>query len=153
MGRATEAGRKPPRFRYNPLHDMESLWWIAVYLVINREVDVEDTSDEVAARLIQQKRFAAQLFHRKDERYLAITSNNFFLRHLPQLHPSLSTVGSMLFETLVLLCDAYLEAEKSDVPDCRAADDLHEEFHRCFQTAMESLATRDIHVRPFDRRL
>jgi hypothetical protein len=25
-------------FRYNPIHDLESLWWIAIYFVINKEI-------------------------------------------------------------------------------------------------------------------
>jgi hypothetical protein len=33
----TSVSKQPRLFRYNPTHDLESLWWIAIYFVANKE--------------------------------------------------------------------------------------------------------------------
>ena len=38
-------------FRYNPLHDIESLWWLLVYLLLYRPPDIDgDTTSRILAQ-------------------------------------------------------------------------------------------------------
>ncbi|OSD06923.1 hypothetical protein PYCCODRAFT_1431118 [Trametes coccinea BRFM310] len=51
----------PLPFRYHPLNDWESIWWVAVYMVVNRVVEPCDDSN--LERLDTQREIARQLFY------------------------------------------------------------------------------------------
>ncbi|KAI0769548.1 hypothetical protein BC629DRAFT_791096 [Irpex lacteus] len=36
----------PPPFRYNPLHDLESLWWLLVWLLLVRKADIDGDTEQ-----------------------------------------------------------------------------------------------------------
>ena len=65
-------------FRYNPLHDFESWWWIGVYFVVNRRVvtfkglPVSNTAD----REDKQKALAVSLFNSLSDRIDALRGRN-----------------------------------------------------------------------------
>ena len=57
-------------FRYNPLHDMESLWWIAVHCVLKNPI--EDAAGNVYEPSDTQKKFTDGLFGTRTQRHLAL---------------------------------------------------------------------------------
>ena len=102
-------------FRYNPLHDMESLWWIATYFVLKRKVDgaaVEQHPNSLAT----QRHYAAGLFedseNAMDARQIALTGPSLPQR-LGSLHPCMRTAGGLLDDLRIRLVEAYQEAEKN----------------------------------------
>ena len=91
----------PPRlvhkmpFRYNPLHDLEALWWIAIYFpmartIVNDGTDVPHPSDADSDQLQQQRLSAERLFWKGNYRYNAFTLNGPLMQELRSLHPAVS---------------------------------------------------------------
>ncbi|KAF7790466.1 hypothetical protein EIP86_001421 [Pleurotus ostreatoroseus] len=104
-----------PEFRYNPLHDMESLWWNAIYFTLNREIHEyagEPLSTSPDRRSAQQLS-ARKLFYQLEGRLLALKFNGILRQRLGCLHPILKDVGNILEEMRLSLRTAYTEAEKS----------------------------------------
>lgn len=143
----------PPRvpFRYNPLHDLESLWWIAIYFVFNREVDTDvDDSDQAAERREAKCRAANGLFQSDDTRYLTMTEDGFedYLRYL---HPTTRPIGSQLNDLRRKLAAAYRNAEEDAASiDHTAADGLHEAFSTSFRKIVKYLRKKPITLQPAD---
>ena len=74
-------GNSRPPFRYIPLHDLESLWWVAVYLLLARRVvavggkpPVPLTHDSEDA----QKEYFSEVFVIKDQRMNTLGSVDYF---------------------------------------------------------------------------
>ena len=94
-----EVSPEPP-FRYNALHDLESLWWVAVYFLVKRRV-VDETQDppspEDMVALAPQCRLASQLFDEKHpERLGTLTVDGILVDHARILHPSVHRIAILL---------------------------------------------------------
>ncbi|KAJ3555479.1 hypothetical protein NM688_g2554 [Phlebia brevispora] len=108
-------------FRCNPLHDLESLWWVAVYFAVNREIISHENDDDAASqsrsrsanREAAQRGVVREFFHQQDKRQAAFCFNVQFMEGMGCLHPSLRKVGVLLEKIRIHLRDAYTEAEKS----------------------------------------
>jgi hypothetical protein len=105
-----------PPFTYNPLHDMESLWWLALYLLIARRYEALDDSVDLVheKQMHQQIRFAEKFFYNSTSR-LAIMTGNGFRRDLDQLdlHDAVYASASELDDALLDLQDLFREVEKN----------------------------------------
>ena len=57
---------RPKHYKFfrNPLHDLESLWWIAVYFIVNKMVDQDslDSNVPLTYKLAAQLEVASDLF-------------------------------------------------------------------------------------------
>ena len=76
-----------PPFRYNPLHDLESLWWVAVYFVAVKQVIRTGETDPPFDVLETPRQYATKLFTEWETRWVALYYNTLFLeksRVLPQ---------------------------------------------------------------------
>ncbi|GJE97377.1 hypothetical protein PsYK624_135930 [Phanerochaete sordida] len=105
-------------FQPNPLHDLESLLWVALFLVfetvlgVDRAPDVTDKQWDGYERA--QHLLAAALFGFRDfdgTRSLIITSSAAFGYMLKDLHPRVAEICRQLDVALVALGNAYLIAE------------------------------------------
>ncbi|KAF7797922.1 hypothetical protein EIP86_009129 [Pleurotus ostreatoroseus] len=87
FGRENEVEFKVPPFQYNPLHDLESLWWVAVYFVVVKQVVRTGETDPPVYSLEPQRAYATELFTNWQTRWLALYDDTLFLERsgvLPQ---------------------------------------------------------------------
>lgn len=149
----------PPPFTYNPLHDFESIWWLAVWLLFYREVapDGDDEAlDEEEYRIVEnQRREAYKLFHQEDCRSMALTYNGFFSGSIGFLHPSVQAAGYGLEISRAALVNAYTLAEQNRNPIdyTLAGEGVYENVAQGFFQAVSALGGEDIKVRPFGKLL
>lgn len=91
-------------FRFGPLHDLESVWWICVYFVLDKEIH---DGDEVYPVSGEQRAWSDLLFYGENsesDRYEAFSRTSIFEQVMASLHPSLANIGDALNglrETLV----------------------------------------------------
>ena len=160
-----EAERDPPHpkehpdFFHNPLHDLESLWWIAVYVVLQNEATQNNTvgptqSDESwdsNAQLV----YATKLFSDSLARSNIIEGRGRFLDNMRQvLHHSMKPLALYLEALRRELVHTYRDAEKNvNTIDHHCAAGLCTQFHKIFtQIAkadnLQNISLRQLTYRP-----
>lgn len=140
----SQADTAPPveiQLRYNPLHDLESLWWIAVYFVLQREIQSptpDPLADEDGASWDreQQRKWADGVFYSNDFRcpiMLTPESGYFHTNVRPVVHPAVRPIVDILEDLRQDLLRRYTEVEKDLASvDFTCADGLHERFMDSF---------------------
>ena len=127
-----------PNFLHNPIHDLESLWWIAVYFVLQNEA--------VRGKLALPAHFnapwdsdlqldyAKKLFSDTSERRLVMKGNGRFMERVRQVvHPSMRGFAHSLEALRRELARAYCEVEKNvDARDYSYAATLYAGFEKVF---------------------
>ncbi|KAI0701055.1 hypothetical protein BC835DRAFT_295958 [Cytidiella melzeri] len=101
-----------PPFRHNPLHDIESLWWLLVYLTLNRSPIIPG---DTPSRLEQQRAFYGPFFTDRDSRRAAFMKKDVFSSNGGCLHPRLQPVADALERMRARLVGRYKQAEQGDV--------------------------------------
>ncbi|KAI0689963.1 hypothetical protein BC835DRAFT_217918 [Cytidiella melzeri] len=154
--------QKPNEFSYNPIHDLESIWWIAVYFVVNKETSIaardnQGTADEnqagVDTRLTEkQLLYARSLFYgakaRSDAVSIPHTTDNPLDNHLRGLPSHLSLVCTELIELRQALRTHYATIESPEFNiDKMVCDELYEDFMQAFQFIIVALYEQDVTVR------
>ncbi|PSR72489.1 hypothetical protein PHLCEN_2v11640 [Hermanssonia centrifuga] len=104
------ASKQPVFFRHNAFHDLESLFWIFVFLFTNREIVVHDHDEAELERRVKQRQLAATLFHNQEARrkFLSADSRK---AELDCLHRSVRQVGMALEQWRLKLTAGYKKAE------------------------------------------
>ena len=130
---------EPGPLRYHALHDLESLWWVAAYFVINSTV-VGPTDLQDKKRLLAQQAFASQLFHSDDDRREHVmTVANWFAARLKYLHPSLQRISQPLEQARGHLAAAYSRAEEDFDPiHADVVNDLYDKLAASFTEVVET---------------
>lgn len=141
-------------FRYNALHDLESLWWIAVYFVFNREVyhdGVACSTSEPGFSLDAQRRCAIQLFHDRDARWTTMHSGISFGTRIQSLHPTARAIARLLEDLRARLVQAYRKAEAdiSSLDPAACADEACEDIGNVFLKISRAPDLRNVTLRPF----
>ena len=140
-------------FRHNPLHDMENLWWIAAYFVVNREVvdpSLEKSLYTQEMRALAQRELAIEIFENHRQEFLK--KLGYFSECVFQLHSSLKSVTDALNHARTCLCAAFAEAEPCiDLIDHSAAENVYHAFRTSFRNVIEGLRGRDIKLRRLER--
>ncbi|KAJ3782191.1 hypothetical protein GGU10DRAFT_335752 [Lentinula aff. detonsa] len=97
-------------FAHNPLHDLESVWWIIVYVLFFNDDDSKNANDPMRRQMTMH-----ELFHGR----LDVNDREVFLRdfnRLPDaqsyLPPSFSPALEILTELAEVLTTAYINSEK-----------------------------------------
>ncbi|THH06436.1 hypothetical protein EW146_g9612 [Bondarzewia mesenterica] len=152
-GHRTQALSKRPPYKYNPLHDLESIWWVAVYLVVNKEVinqDEDGSQREVAERAEHQREWANSLFDSLIGRVDLLRTPEQFTLQVPMLHPSVRWIGfDILDNARSLLVAQYTEVEKDLTSITETvADGLHIPFFKLFNEAALLLENDNIEIGP-----
>ncbi|KAJ3531368.1 hypothetical protein NM688_g7587 [Phlebia brevispora] len=124
-----------PVFRYNPLHDLESVFWIATFFLFNHSP--EDTSHAVTK---QRKEAANRVLYNQHHHCAIIRLDGTFEEELASLSKPLEALGRMLEMLRSELTAAYYAAEK-DITciTSSVASDLHDRFMKILQS-MSDLA-------------
>lgn len=142
-----------PVFRYNPLHDLESLWWVAVYFLVTRDVTSiggELPAERPTSDINAQRQWAEDIFWiGGDHRWLIVRTGYFFLDKVtPCLHPSLLLLAQELENARQYLVGAYDSAEEDMDVKFEIAKGIHREFVLCFGSIIHQLETEDVEVSP-----
>lgn len=142
-----------PPFRYNPIHDFESLWWLAVYFLFNREI-IQDTdtppdSTETAGATAHRE-FDHEPFGDLGWRQRVICGLGVFQSHVETLHPTVRPLGYALDGCREMIVEAYHAAEKDldSVPSSVAENLCYWLMSQFFRMA-HLLKGRNVMVRPF----
>ncbi|KAJ3558270.1 hypothetical protein NM688_g1023 [Phlebia brevispora] len=157
----TLLGQNPSGFRYNALHDLESLWWIAAYYLIMKEVvdcsapvetgpsEEEGTDPFVASHA--QKVFATDIFITRELRRFCFTLASIFAETVHEVIPERLWKIAQKLEDLreELMCRYYAEELDCESIDSTSADGLHEIFHDTFLGIAELEENQGLTVRPF----
>lgn len=119
--------RIKPLSRYHVVHDLESIWWMAVYIILCHPIDFE-TRPRVA--LDTQRDVAARLFHNLNERTKVITDARFFdaLMTTCQFTEPINSISRILTDVLALLVNAYRVAGTD--PGYDFSDSIIPELHK-----------------------
>ena len=127
-----------PGFFYNPIHDLESLWWIAVYFVLENEIPPVDALLARSADFWSpnaQLDYAHFLFEDGSyDRPNAIRKRDWFLKRTKEVvHRDIKPIVVELEGLRCKLVDAYHEAEEHiDTMDHNCAAALYSHFHNVF---------------------
>lgn len=103
-----------PPFRHNPLHDLESLLWLALYIILCSDMSRWDTSlseQDWARYLLARRKLAANLFNNPTARLQTMMRSNTFQYDLAQLHPLLRAICEQLNTYREYLVELYISAE------------------------------------------
>ena len=144
--------RRP--FRYNPLHDLEALWWMSVYFAAGRAVVDDGTgrmlSEEENARQIQkQLESFPRLFCKLGIRLDIMSRAGRFAEEMQSLYPSVLCFWRPLESARSSLAYAYRWVEqdmdaREFAPPIAAYDGLRQGW---FAIA-KHLRKRDVIVKP-----
>jgi hypothetical protein len=135
-------------FRYNPLHDLESLWWIAVWMMFNHRTEREPSSEDEES----QSRYAERLFPRIIDgsgRLDALKNHVVFLNMLLCLPEAFYTAASKLESIRQALVQHYYLAEGDTEINEAAFRDIHELFLKEFSLAKGAVG--DVQLRPLTK--
>ncbi|EED78584.1 predicted protein [Postia placenta Mad-698-R] len=104
-------------FRYNPLNDIESLWWVAIYFVFNRsvvKVGGEPPSMDASQRghYFTQEAYTRDLIATPHARFAALTDKDDLREEIIYLHAAIRDIARHLNEIRKQLVSCYKEAEK-----------------------------------------
>ncbi|KAF7794454.1 hypothetical protein EIP86_005588 [Pleurotus ostreatoroseus] len=137
-----------PPFRYNPLHDMESLWWIAVYFALKKELTGDSVESPIASA--EQRTLAAQLFRHRTHRQLPLIGGNF----LQEVSTCLPPLSYLIVKNLRYLCHEiytryFVEELELQYIDKTSADGLHSVFADVFAQISSAQALQGLKVRSF----
>jgi len=147
--------------RYNPLHDCESLWWIAAYFILNMEswaASDQGSSEQPQPQsmlTLAQREYAGELFYGQAARMAAIYSGtkleNFLLYDLPP-HFTRPIVEQMVYLRRVL-SSRYRQIEKDlSTISKGACGPLYDAFDVAFTEIARQLNGQDIFVTPISHR-
>ncbi|PSS18944.1 hypothetical protein PHLCEN_2v3160 [Hermanssonia centrifuga] len=148
----------PPHIplRYNPIHDLESLWWIAVYFVLGMQLkpDSEAESQTFCADELypttQQRYYAGRLFFNATSRFSVMNDSTFFAAIVQSLSPSLHDIGMVLEDVRMELFRTYSHVEQdASTIDHKAAEGLHALLLEGFLDIAGTLQENDLVVCPF----
>ena len=129
-----------PIFRYHPLHDLEALWWIALYFLVTKDFETPEAedSDIKQASLASRRKLAKGLFWKGDLRFLAITTG-YLTSQLAYLPSSVRHLADFLIKARERLAREYRCIEK-DIATITFSvkGDVYEELLCCLDDVVQS---------------
>ncbi|KAI0810839.1 hypothetical protein BC629DRAFT_1008805 [Irpex lacteus] len=153
-------------FYYNPVHDLESLWWIAVYFVINKETRLapvtlppqsaaspddppQDTQAFTSPLTDAQRKYARELFYTRLARRLALDYDSDFDDQAKTWPAHLQPICQRLITLKNSLRRHYKKIERVDhVITKDVCGVLYQTFADTFYTIACDLSAQDIIVAP-----
>lgn len=140
-------------FYYNPLHDMESGWWICLEVLLNRERRWGPRKDPLVAWVPERlglegrdRTYARKVFYGDVERLDIIANDATELKVIiNNMPPRLLSAGKGLLQLRQLLADRYcaIEAVDQPVPEHACNMQLYTEFKQTFKSIASNLNKLD----------
>ncbi|KAJ3718721.1 hypothetical protein C8R42DRAFT_125725 [Lentinula raphanica] len=115
-------------FSYNPLHDLESIWWILVYVLFNN-IESARSPDPDSRQTMMNELFHGRLESTWRQRFLRTMMRGHIDTVQECFHPSLAPLLELLVPLASILNSAYIYSEKTH-PD--KIDDRYFEIHGTF---------------------
>lgn len=141
-------------FCHNPLHDLESLWWVTAYFVMKKVPHVPRTAPHNAGKkwtAHAQRASAAELFSCNSTRYTVMQRRDDFRGRMDMGHPSVRAIVYILSDLRDMLASRYAKAaENAAAIDHTCADGLHKHFIRAFTMISQAKKLQGIELFPFD---
>lgn len=136
-----EDERPFPSFRYNPVHDLESLWWIAASFAVHQLPPLDAEHGEESARSSRaQRQLARNLFWTDSGRLNVLRATGYFAGESKCLHQSVSSITAVVSKALRYLIKGYKTKEYSLRDDpLRFNDRVHRNLIDCFYEAVREL--------------
>jgi serine/threonine protein kinase len=134
--RGHKANRNAPLFRFNCIHDLESTWWIAFWILCHH-VPVEDNEERN-----EQLKHATDLFPPTgtSPKGLIAFVNGGFTATIDLLPHAFRDNAQWLSDAHDLLVDRYTQAEVGSQIDGTAFNDLHLELAQIWEQAQAASA-------------
>ena len=136
-GDSLDASESRAPFRYNPLHDIESLWWVLVYLLLNRSADIPGYD-------LLRRRTQLEFYNRAFTGYLPPRQIMFqllgeFADGIKTLHARLVPIAKALEWARKSLNIRYEEIEAGDLTliDNKVADGVASQPETLFKRAVK----------------
>lgn len=142
----------PPKhyavFRHNPLHDLESMFWIAAYFLFKT-----GGKGAEATAIARQQDSTRELFYNDLQRCSCIKDSTHFIHIVQTLHTDMQPAGFCLDTWRSKLSSAFYSAEK----DCSCitsavADSLHESLSRTLHRIAKLVTESSAHLSPRNRK-
>lgn len=140
--------RLRPAWFYNPMHDLESLWWIMAWFLFSkdflvtrktpllRKILVHEEEDDATRhrRLKEQMYSSREVFGSK--RPMVFMIDDELYDQMQSLHPAVVDIGGLLEEARFDITEAYRKAEidRQNI-DITAVDGLHDKLQLCLQNS------------------
>ena len=124
-----------PWLSYNPLHDMEALWWIAAYFLIAKDVVGGEDPELRSSRLRSQRMLISELFWKCSSRHNLMAFYHTFSHRFQCLHPSLLSLYAIISDSPETLTDTYCRVEENILAlsfDTAVDKEVYKTFHSCF---------------------
>lgn len=138
-------------FTYNPLHDLESLWWIGIHFLVNKLPAVTPEHPHDDERVSEQRILASELFWTGRNRRTALEHPSYLMEQLEHLHPSVRPFWRILDDARRHLLAGYWRAEKAgQTMNFDVANGVHPALVRCFYSIAARLRARDIELRSLE---
>ena len=132
-----------PQFRHNPLHDLESMFWIVAYFLFKT-----GGKGAEAAAIARQQNTTRELFYDDLQRCFCIQDKVRFIRDLRALRTSVQPAGHCLNAWRAELSTMFYSAEKDcSSITCTVAAGLHESLSRALHRMAELTMDSPVHPR------
>ncbi|KAI0345493.1 hypothetical protein BDW22DRAFT_1352969 [Trametopsis cervina] len=136
---------KAAPFKHNPLHDIESLWWLLVFLTMTRKVVVEGSDSKTFG---DQYAYYSPIFTEQLKRVDALTLPQTFIAGQQHIHPAMDTAIRALEHARLVIVNAYRNAEKNvDGIDHTAGDSVCGSLYNIFLRAANTYDGRDVELK------
>lgn len=133
----------PKCLRFNPLHDAESVWWIAVWVLLNHS-----PVNHPLASCVPQYQQASDIFEHRDIRQNFFTNDGNLVEACKILPPQFHVFTSRLNGFRTLLIAAYIRAESTIGTIEEAAFEFHQACSKWLSSAYQK--TPDVLIRFLD---
>jgi hypothetical protein len=123
----------PPRFKFNRIHDLESIWWIAVWILFYHVPQIErgdlDAQDAQASQ-------ASELFPvgSSIHRYSFLCQSRNIVKRFKVLPPAFQLCLNAILDARDIITNAYKIAEQGNVINEAAFDNVHKQLARIWRT-------------------
>jgi hypothetical protein len=126
-------------FRYNPFHDIESTWWVRVWIITCNVIKMDNPSESVVKQAKQQKQLARRYFPqtmRSTDRSSLLFATIKLGQLIERLPKPFAACGTMLDQAKSHLVRSYQEVEA--LPDINSwqFDDIHSTINGYLQRAI-----------------
>lgn len=137
-------------WRYNPIHEFESVWWMGVYVIFRKSPVSIYGRDPSPHDYELQRCWTANLFETYTVRGEVIGSDGEFSRAVSSLHEDIMPIGLFLETLRIRLIQCYRKVE-NDVEkiDYTSAGDLGVDFCTALSSISRSFQQGDITVGEF----
>lgn len=134
--------------QFNPLHDLESLWWIAVHFVVGKQIV---SGDEVVEVSDKQRRYAELLVTSAEERWSSFMGERKFILEVLNLAPVVQSAAARLDDLRQAFVNAYRDIETTPASQKTVARWLAIRVADHFRSIAADLRRLPfpIHVQPF----